>query len=53
MEGLTYEDENGYPLKFWQRLGFSNDDLIHIYGETEKILSNIEDSIQSKSHKSL
>lgn len=53
MEGLTYEDSNGYPLKFWQRLGFSNDDLIHIYGETEKILSNIEDSIQSKSHKSL
>ncbi len=47
-ESLTYEDENGYPLKFWQKLGVNSDDLIHIYGETEKILSNIE---ENKSHR--
>jgi GNAT superfamily N-acetyltransferase len=49
-ESLTYEDENGYPLKFWQKLGADRDDLIHIYGETEKILLNIE---ENKNHKTL
>ena len=24
-ESLTYEDENGYPLKFWQKLGVDKD----------------------------
>ena len=47
-ESLTYEDENGYPLKFHQKLGIERDDLIHIYGETEKILTNIE---ENNSHK--
>lgn len=49
-ESLTYEDENGYPLKFWQKLGVNSDDLIHIYGKTEKILLNIE---ENKNHRAL
>ncbi len=49
-ESLTYEDKNGYPMKFWQKLGVDRDDLIHIYGETEKILSNIE---ENKNHRVL
>lgn len=48
-ESLTYEDENGYPLKFWQKLGVDRDDLIHIYGKTEKILANIEANANHKS----
>lgn len=46
-ESLTYEDETGYPLKFWQKLGVSSDDLVHITGETEKILASIEERNQS------
>lgn len=41
-ESLTYEEEDGYPFKFWQSLGVHRDDLIHIFGETNTILSNIE-----------
>ncbi len=48
-ESLTYEDENGYPLKFWQKIGAESDDLIHMFGETGKMLSNIEDNKGSKS----
>lgn len=40
-ESLTYEDENGYPLKFWQKLGVNRDDLININGDIEEILSKI------------
>lgn len=41
-ESLTYEDEHGYPLKFWQKLGVQSDDLIHIFGEVKTILSRIK-----------
>ena len=47
-EALTYADETGYPLKFWQRLGVSSDDLIHIYGEVESILSKVEKHNENK-----
>lgn len=47
-EALTFEDANGYPLKFWQKLGVNSDDLIHIYGETEKILVNIEEEKKNR-----
>lgn len=43
-ESLTYEDEEGYPLKFWQRLGVKDSDLIHMYGDTDTVLSNIEEN---------
>ena len=36
--------KDGYPLKFWKKLGANSDDLIHIYGETEKILSHIKEN---------
>lgn len=52
-ESLTYEDENGYPLKFWQKLGVNRDDLIHIYGETNEILSSIEKRDEGKGSKTL
>lgn len=50
LEGLTYEDENGYPLKFWQKLGVESSDLIHIYGNVETVLENINTDTQSKEH---
>lgn len=43
-EALTYEDENGYPLKFWQKLGIQCDDLIHITGNIDEMLSRTADN---------
>lgn len=42
IDSLTYEDENGYPYKFWEKLGVTRDDLIHIFGEIDTVLTNIQ-----------
>lgn len=47
-ESLTYKDEKGYPLKFWENLGVDSDDLIHITGETGKILAKIDERNKRK-----
>lgn len=41
-ESLTYEDENGFPLKFWQEIGVDSSDLIHICGNIPEMISNIQ-----------
>lgn len=51
-EALTYEDENGYPFKLWDKYGVSRSDLIHIYGEVEEMLTKVE-SINEEKHKTL
>lgn len=51
LEALTYEDNNGYPLKFWQKIGANTSDLIHIYGNINEMLSNLEE--EKENHKSL
>ena len=52
-ESLTYEDKNGYPLKFWEKLGVDSSDLIHIYGNVEDMLTKIKTNNDAKSNKSL
>lgn len=44
LEALTYEDENGYPLKFWQTLGMEKEDLIPIYGNINDALTRMEEN---------
>ena len=41
-EALTYEDEKGYPLKLWEKYGATKSDLIHIYGEINEMLTQID-----------
>lgn len=51
LEALTYQDKNGYPLKFWQKIGANISDLIHIYGNINKILVNLKE--KKENHKLL
>ena len=46
LESLTYQDENGYPLKFMESIGLDSSDLIHIYGDTNHMLSVIKEKKQ-------
>lgn len=48
IEGLTYEDENGYPFQFWQKLGMERDDLIHIYGNIKDSLTKMENKTEKQ-----
>lgn len=51
LEALTYQDKNGYPLKFWSKIGANTSDLIHIYGDINEMLANLKE--EKENHKSL
>ncbi len=52
-ESLTYEDEQGYPFQLWKNLGVESSNLIHMFGNTDVILSHIFEKSDFVKNKSL
>ena len=51
MEAHTYEDENGFPLKWYKQQGFTTvDDLVIISGDVQKALDNLNNRDKEKNN---